>query len=74
MDVDEDIFDFLPTMVKKNMIYHCRVYIDRDKFSDFVITGGNYPVLYEIIGNQILSSLQLNDTVFKGFTIYRHIK
>lgn len=66
MDVDEDIFDFLPTMVKKNMIYHGRIYVERDKFSDFAITGGNHPVLYEIIGKQILSSLQLNDTVFKG--------
>lgn len=67
MDVDEDIYDFLPTLVKNHMIYHCRVYTDRVKFSDFVVTGGNYPVLYEICGKQILSSLQLNDTVFKGF-------
>lgn len=66
MEVDEDIFDFLPAMVKKSMIYHCRVYIGVNKFSDFVLTGGNYPVLYEILGKQILSSLQLNGTILKG--------
>lgn len=66
MEVDEDIYDFLPAMVKKAMIYHRRVYIGVNKFSDFVVTGGNYPVLYEILGKQILSSLQLNDTILKG--------
>lgn len=74
MDVDEDFFDFLPAMVKNNLIYHCRIYVGADKFSDFVVTGGNYPVLYEIIGKQILSSLQLNDTIFKGIRIYNREK
>lgn len=70
MEVDEDIYDFLPLIAKKNMVYHCRIYTDVEKFSDFVLTGGKYPNLYEIVGKQILSSIQLNDTVFKGFTIH----
>lgn len=72
MVIDEDIFNFLPTVVKKNMVYHCRVYTDTVEFSDFVVTSGQYPVLYEINGKQILSSLQLNDTIFQGilFTIF----
>lgn len=71
MDVDEDIYDFLPFTVKANMIYHCRIYTSADEFSDFVITGGNRPVLYELAGRQILSSLQLDDDrLFKGSSIY----
>lgn len=66
MDVDEDVYDFLPAIVKNNMIYHCRVYVGADKFSDFAVTGGNHPVLYEIVRKQIVSSLQLNGTIFRG--------
>lgn len=66
MDVDEDIYEFLPSMLRKYMIYHGRIYTNAKHFTDFIVTGGNDPVLYEIKGKQILSSLHLNTTIFKG--------
>lgn len=66
MDVDEDIYDYLPYMLKKCMIYHCRIYTDSVNSSDFILTGGRNPVLYEVHGKQILSSFHLSNSVFKG--------
>lgn len=66
MDVDEDAFDYLPTVVKQNMIYHNRIYTNANYFTDFVVTGGQDPILYDIKGKQILSAFHLN-IIFKGF-------
>lgn len=66
MDVDGDVYGFLPTVLRKYMIYHDRVYLNAKDFSDFMLTGGKNPVLYEIKSKQILSSLNLNNSVFKG--------
>lgn len=66
MDVDENVFVHLPSMLTKCMIYHCRVYTDPTNASDFILTGGRDPVLYEIQGKQILSSFHLKNSIFKG--------
>lgn len=66
MDVDEDIYDFLPSVLRKYIIYYCRIYTSAKKFTDFLITGGQDPVLYEVSGKNILSSLHLNETIFRG--------
>lgn len=68
MNVDVDVFEYLPAVVRANMIYHSRVYTDATIFSDFVLTAGQNPVLYEVNGKQILSTLQLTKTIFKGLT------
>lgn len=66
MDTDEDIYDFLPFVLRKYIIHYCRIYSNAKTFTDFIVTGGRDPVLYEINGKNILSSLHLNNTVFKG--------
>lgn len=72
MDVDEDVYDYLPSVVKRNMVYHDRIYTNAKCYSDFVVTGGQNPVLYDIKGKQILSSFHLN-TVFKGTNSLRFL-
>lgn len=67
MEVGEDVFDYLPSVLKKYMIYYCRVYTNATTSSDFILTGGRNAVLYEIQGKQILSSFNLNSSIFKGF-------
>ncbi|XP_031617868.1 uncharacterized protein LOC116337438 isoform X2 [Contarinia nasturtii] len=69
MDVDEDVFDFLPSVLRKYMIYHCRIYTNAQHFSDFIITGGQDAVLYEVNGKNILSSFHLSDTIFKDIVL-----
>lgn len=66
MDVDGDIYDFLPTLPRKYMIYHGRVHTNARDFSDFILTGGQNPVLYEVKAKHILSSLHLNNSIFRG--------
>lgn len=68
MDIDEDIFDFLPSVLRKYIIYYCRIYSSVKNFTDFLLTGGRDPVLYEVSGKNILSSLHLNETIFKGIS------
>lgn len=70
MDVDEDVLDFLPSVLRKCMIYHSRVYTSAQNYSDFIITGGRNPVLYEVNGKHIQSSLHLNETAFTGIFAY----
>lgn len=72
MDVDEDIFGFLPSVLRKYMIYHGRVYTNATSFTDFIITGGKEPVLYEVKGKQILSSVHLNSTIIKGIFLVEY--
>lgn len=71
MEVDEDVFDFIPSVLRKNMVHHSRIYMSRHSFSDFIITGGRNPVLYEINGKNIFSSFQLSGTIFKGFISFQ---
>lgn len=66
MDVDEDIYDFLPSVLRKYIIHYCRIFTSAKNFTDFLLTGGQDPVLYEVNGKNILSSVHLNDTIFKG--------
>lgn len=70
MDVDEDIYEFLPSVLRKYMIYHGRIYTNAIYFTDFILTGGQDPVLYEVKGKEILSSIHLNTTIFKGNLIF----
>lgn len=66
MDIDADIFDFLPSILRKYMIYHCRIYTNAKHFSDFIVTGDKDPVLYEVNGKNILSSIHLSSSIIKG--------
>ncbi|XP_055321469.1 uncharacterized protein LOC129577824 [Sitodiplosis mosellana] len=69
MDIEEDIYDFLPSVLRKYIIHYCRIYTNAKTFADFILTGGRDAVLYEVNGKNILSSLHLNDTIFKDIPL-----
>lgn len=73
MDTDVDIYGFLPSVLRKYIIHFCRIYTNAKTFTDFILTGGRDPVLYEVNGKNILSSVHLNDTIFKGIFCVKHI-
>lgn len=67
MEIDDQSLDEIPCTLKKYLIFKCRVYTSDNKFSDFILTGGSNPTLYEIKQKNILSSQQLREIgVFKG--------
>lgn len=54
----------VPPNLKKDLIYHTNVSINRNNHYDLILTQG--PVLYEIQKKQILAYCDLSGTVLTG--------
>lgn len=68
MEIDDQSLYEIPSALKKYLIFKCRVYTSAKRFSDFILTGGSNPTLYEIKQKNILSSQRLREiAIFKGF-------
>lgn len=64
MDADESKEQNFASNLMKNALFRCEIYTSRFECSEFLLTTNL--ILYEIKGNNILSSCDLSSTSLKG--------